>query len=175
MGRDSRGQQGEQTYRVRDDPRGDDGGGRGRDRVRRREQDSAGGFAVAVAEGGIDAFTPPPAWVMKYAAKQAVIGGDAHPAYAGWTLATVAEIAPALGERVSDIPASSRDKQMYLVVLHGNFTTLTFTHPMGYTQPPVIHWVQFELDPTTHGVVVWGWTHKGPPPPVEKLLHPFRL
>jgi len=125
--------------------------------------------------GGRDAFTPPPAWVMKFAAKQAVIGGDAHPAYAGWTLATVAEIAPALGERVSDIPASSRDKQMYLVVLHGNFTTLTFTHPMGYTQPPVIHWVQFELDRTTHGVVVWGWTHKGPPPSVEKLLHPFRL
>ena len=125
--------------------------------------------------GGIDAFTLPPAWVMKYAVKQAVIGGDAHPAYAGWTLATVAEIAPALGERVSDIPASSRDKQMYLVMLHGNFTTLTFTHPMGYTQPPVIHWVQFELDPATHGVVVWGWTHKGPPPSVEKLLHPFRL
>jgi hypothetical protein len=113
-GRDSWGQQSEQTHSVRDDRRGSDGGGGdcARERLRRREQDGEGGFAVAVAEGGRDAFTPPPAWVVEIAAKQAAMGGDAHPAYAGWTLATVAEIAPALGERVLDIPASSRDKQM---------------------------------------------------------------
>jgi hypothetical protein len=134
-----------------------------------------GASKTAKAASPSPSFTPPPAWVMEEAARQAAIGGDAHPAYVGWTLATVAEIAPAQGERAADIPVGSRDKQMYLVEFRGKFTTLSFSHPYGYTPPPVIHWVYVALDPATHEVVGSGWSQKGPPASVAKLLHPFQL
>lgn len=120
-----------------------------------------GASKTAKAASPSPSFTPPPAWVMKIAAGQAKMGGDAHPAYAGWTLV--------------DVPVGHGMKQALIVVLHGDFTTLQFSYPYGYTPPPVIHWVRLTLDPETQSVSVWGWSQKGPAAKLAKRLVPFRL
>lgn len=111
--------------------------------------------------GGLDPLTPPPAWVMKIVAPLAKMGGDAHPAYAGWTLV--------------DVPVGHDMKQALIVVLHGDFTSLSFTHPLGYTPPRVIHWIKLTLDPETQSVSVLGLTQKGPSAKLAGRLQPFKL
>jgi hypothetical protein len=126
------------------------------------------------AASPLQSFTPPPKWVKDWAARSIANYGDPHPVYAGWTLAPLDKLAPALGNPLGPYWTSKRHTKVYLIVLHGDFTNVPFLGVLSSSPIPVIHWLVSTLNPPGANIGSMFTTAK-PPPSVMKLLHRFQL
>jgi hypothetical protein len=116
------------------------------------------GIAIAVTSGEAATVTPAPSpepskapvWLASLAAAESVENGDARPESAEWALMMMKDAAPLLGG-IEDIPYEYVDRQMYIVVLKGDFVAKNAFHPAG-VDPPSGWGIVLVVDPETHGV-----------------------